>query len=137
MSYKKTKLYQDHLDLKGNMVPFSGFLLPTHYTSIKEEHLAVRNSVGLFDVSHMGEIIIKGRDALNFINYTTTNDINTISDGDAQYSLICNEKSLPTIPKNITALAAEKMNILLLIVFNFLKFESPPLLLIIFCSFKK
>mgnify|MGYP001190624697 CR=1 FL=1 len=69
MIYRKTKLYQEHLNLKGNMVPFSGFLLPTHYTSIKEEHLAVRNSAGLFDVSHMGEILIDGSESERFINW--------------------------------------------------------------------
>ena len=92
MIYKKTKLYQEHLNLKGNMVPFSGFLLPTHYTSIKEEHLAVRNSAGLFDVSHMGEILINGSESERFINYVSTNDVKLISDGRAQYSLLCNSK---------------------------------------------
>ena len=92
MIYKKTKLYQEHLNLKGNMVPFSGFLLPTHYTSIKEEHLAVRNSAGLFDVSHMGEILIDGPESERFLNYVSTNDVNLLTDGRAQYSLLCNSK---------------------------------------------
>ena len=79
MIYKKTKLYQEHLNLKGNMVPFSGFLLPTHYTSIKEEHLAVRNSAGLFDVSHMGEILIDGPESERFLNYVSTNDVKLVT----------------------------------------------------------
>ena len=92
MNHKKTKLYKDHLNLNGNMVPFSGFLLPTHYSSIKEEHLAVRNSAGLFDVSHMGEILINGSESERFINYLSTNDVKLISDCDAQYSLLCNSR---------------------------------------------
>ena len=92
MKFKKTTLYEDHKSLKGNMVNFAGFLLPTHYSSIKEEHLSVRQYAGLFDVSHMGEIIIKGLNAKRFLQFITTNDIDLLSFGKAQYSTICNNQ---------------------------------------------
>ena len=80
MIYKKTKLYQEHLNLKGNMVPFSGFFTSNSlYFSIKEEHLAVRNSAGLFDVSHMGEILIDGSESERFLNYVSTNDVKLVT----------------------------------------------------------
>jgi len=91
MMVKKTKLYQNHIDLKGNMVEFGGYVLPTYYSTIKNEHNAVRNTAGLFDVSHMGELIVKGRNAENFLQYITTNDLKTLSYGHAQYSIICND----------------------------------------------
>ena len=56
----KTPLYKKHIDLKGNMVSFGGYLLPTYYTSINHEHQVVRSKAGLFDVSHMGEFIVSG-----------------------------------------------------------------------------
>ena len=74
------------------MVNFAGFLLPTHYSSIKEEHLSVRQFAGLFDVSHMGEIIIEGPNAKRFLQFITTNDIDLLSFGKAQYSIICNNQ---------------------------------------------
>ncbi len=92
MKAKKTSLYSSHVDMKGNMVNFGGYLLPTHYSSIKEEHLAVRKSAGLFDVSHMGEILIEGVNSESFLQYITTNRVDTLCYGSAQYSIICNEK---------------------------------------------
>ncbi len=92
MKLKKTTLYENHKSLNGNMVNFAGFLLPTHYTSIKEEHFSVRQFAGLFDVSHMGEVIIEGPSAKRFLQYITTNDIDLLSYGKAQYSIICNNK---------------------------------------------
>ena len=64
---KQTALYKRHLEINGNMVPFAGFLLPTYYTSINQEHAAVRKKAGLFDVSHMGEIEVEGKDAKNYM----------------------------------------------------------------------
>tara|TARA_B100001250_G_scaffold361966_1_gene340358 strand:- start:3321 stop:4415 length:1095 start_codon:yes stop_codon:yes gene_type:complete len=92
MKIRKTSLYEDHKNLKGNLVNFSGFLLPTHYSSIKEEHLSVRETSGLFDVSHMGEIIISGPNSKKFLQFITTNNIDLLSYGKAQYSTICNDE---------------------------------------------
>ena len=72
------------------MVDFAGFLMPLQYTSIKEEHLAVRNGVGMFDVSHMGEFIVRGEQALEFLQYVTSNDVSRLKIGDAQYSCLPN-----------------------------------------------
>ena len=87
----KTKLYDTHISLKGHMVPFGGYLLPTHYSSIKHEHELVRSKAGLFDVSHMGEFIISGNDALSFLQKMTINDIELLKVGQAQYSAMCFE----------------------------------------------
>ncbi|MFV0466426.1 MAG: glycine cleavage system aminomethyltransferase GcvT [Lachnospiraceae bacterium] len=89
---RKTALYENHMIHKGQMVPFAGYLLPIQYESgIKEEHLAVRNGAGLFDVSHMGEIKFSGQDALSNLQYLFTNDFADMKDGRARYSLMCNE----------------------------------------------
>ena len=69
---KRTPLYQEHIKLGGNMVEFGGWELPVQYTSILEEHEKARTAAALFDVSHMGEIIIEGRDALSFVNRLIT-----------------------------------------------------------------
>lgn len=87
---KRTPLYNDHLDLGAKIVPFAGFEMPVQYTGLKEEHLNVRANVGLFDVSHMGEIRIKGDRALETIEWLTTNDVSKLQVGDAQYSLLPN-----------------------------------------------
>ncbi len=72
------------------MVPFAGYLMPVQYTDIIEEHIAVRTKAGLFDVSHMGEVIISGSDALKNINYLFTNDFTSMTDGRVRYSPMCN-----------------------------------------------
>ena len=87
----KTPLYKKHIDLKGNMVSFGGYLLPTHYTSINHEHLVVRSKAGLFDVSHMGEFIVSGPDAELFLQKITINDVSNLSVGQAQYTAMCYE----------------------------------------------
>ena len=92
MVAEKTTLYNRHLENNGNMVSFAGYLLPTHYTGIKSEHFAVRNNAGLFDVSHMGEITISGKDSFDFLQYITTNTLEGLSIGQAQYTILCNEK---------------------------------------------
>jgi aminomethyltransferase len=86
---KKTALYQKHCDLDAKMVEFAGFYMPIQYTSITEEHLAVRNTAGLFDVSHMGEFIFKGEDALKELNRLTINDVSKLEIGQVQYSAMC------------------------------------------------
>jgi len=86
---KKTALYDVHVRLGAKMVEFAGFLMPIQYTSILEEHKRVRTTVGVFDVSHMGEIEIKGPRALEFVNYLTTNDVNRLSPFQAQYTAMC------------------------------------------------
>jgi len=87
---KKTPLYDMHLALGGKMVPYAGFTLPIQYTSIEEEHLVVREKAGLFDVSHMGEILLTGKDALHTINTLLSNDFTTLKVEKARYSLMLN-----------------------------------------------
>lgn len=89
---KKTPLYDFHVDSGAKMVPFAGYSMPVQYTDIIEEHLAVRQKAGLFDVSHMGEVMISGPDALRNINYLFTNDFTSMTDGRVRYSPMCNEK---------------------------------------------
>ena len=89
---KKTPLYRLHKKMGARMVSFAGWLMPVQYTGIIEEHMAVRNSAGLFDVSHMGQIEISGKDALSAVQYITTNDASKLFPGRVQYTLICNEK---------------------------------------------
>jgi aminomethyltransferase len=84
-----TPLHNEHLKLKARMIPFDGFDMPVQYTSILEEHFAVRERVGIFDVSHMGEIELKGKDALPFTDYLVTNSIMKMKDGDIKYSPLC------------------------------------------------
>lgn len=89
---KKTPLYEEHLKLGAKMVPFAGFEMPVQYSGVVDEHNAVRNQAGLFDVSHMGEFEFKGKEALPFLNYLTVNDVSRLEDGKAQYSLLCQEQ---------------------------------------------
>ena len=85
----RTPLHEEHLKLKARMIPFDGFDMPVQYAGIIEEHTAVREAVGLFDVSHMGEIEIKGEEALPFAQYLVTNDLSRMQDGDIKYSPLC------------------------------------------------
>ena len=87
---KKTPLFECHVDSGAKMTPFAGYSMPVQYTDIIEEHLAVRTKVGIFDVSHMGEVMISGRDALDNINYLFTNDFTNMADGRVRYSPMCN-----------------------------------------------
>ncbi|MFC2085552.1 glycine cleavage system aminomethyltransferase GcvT [Bacteroidota bacterium] len=86
----KTKLYDVHEKLGSKLVEFAGFKMPLFYSSIIKEHSAVRESVGVFDVSHMGEIILKGNNVLDFVQYLTTNNAAKLSVGKVQYSTMCN-----------------------------------------------
>ena len=89
----KTPLYDIHVERGGKIVPFAGYLLPGQYgTGVIAEHMAVRTKCGLFDVSHMGEIILKGPDALKNLNNLLTNDYTVMADGQARYSPMCNEE---------------------------------------------
>ncbi|NLB90076.1 MAG: glycine cleavage system aminomethyltransferase GcvT, partial [Clostridiales bacterium] len=88
---KKTPLYDVHVGLGGKMVPYAGYLMPVQYKSgVIQEHLAVRESCGLFDVSHMGELILEGADALKNLQYLLTNDMSGMKAGQARYSPMCN-----------------------------------------------
>lgn len=84
---KKTCLYDRHVALGAKMSPFAGYMMPIQYTTITEEHLAVRNHVGVFDVSHMGEIVVSGPDAEKFVNYVFTNDVRGLAPGKILYGM--------------------------------------------------
>ena len=86
---KKTPLNQVHRELGARMVDFGGWDMPVQYSGVIEEHLAVRQAAGLFDVSHMGEVEVTGPNALAFIQHLTTNDAAKLVDGQIQYSAIC------------------------------------------------
>ena len=88
---RKTSLYENHKKLGAKLIPFSGFLMPLQYSSIIEEHKHVRSMAGIFDVSHMGEFLVKGDNAKEFLQKVTTNDIDLLKAGKAQYSAICNK----------------------------------------------
>ncbi len=87
----KTPLYEEHEKLGGKIVPFAGYLLPVQYEGVIAEHMCVRNDVGLFDVSHMGEITLKGKGALASLNHLLTNDFTKMSNGKVRYSIMCYE----------------------------------------------
>jgi len=87
---KRTALYQKHTQLGAKMVPFAGYEMPVSYSGVNDEHLTVRNAVGIFDVSHMGEFVIKGNKALDLIQYITTNDASKLVDKRVQYSCMTN-----------------------------------------------
>lgn len=87
---KKTALYETHVKLGAKMVPFAGYEMPVSYSGIKAEHQAVRQALGMFDVSHMGEFLVKGPDALKLIQYITSNDAAKLSPGKVQYSCFPN-----------------------------------------------
>lgn len=89
MHLKRTAFYDIHRALGAKMVEFGGFEMPVQYTGIIEEHRRVRESVGLFDVSHMGEVEVRGKDALAFVQNITTNDASKLSAGRVQYSAMC------------------------------------------------
>lgn len=83
---KKTPFYEKHLENKGRMVEFAGFLMPIQFDGIIPEHRCVRTNVGVFDVSHMGEVELTGPDRIKFANYITTNDVSKIALNQVQYS---------------------------------------------------
>lgn len=89
---QKTPLYDEHVRLGGRMVDFAGWVMPVQYEGLKEEHFATRNHVGLFDVSHMGELRVKGPKAVETLQWLATNDVSKLEKGQAQYSLLPNDK---------------------------------------------
>ena len=94
MEAKKTPLYEEHLRLGGKMVEYAGWSMPVEYAGggLVKEHEAVRNQAGIFDVSHMGEILIAGEEAEIFTDYLVTNDASKLKDGQVFYTFFTNEK---------------------------------------------
>ncbi|MGV3546815.1 MAG: glycine cleavage system aminomethyltransferase GcvT [Pedobacter sp.] len=88
---KNTALTEKHISLGAKMVPFAGYNMPVQYEGINVEHATVRNAVGVFDVSHMGEFILKGENALDLIQRVSSNDASKLYDGKIQYSCLPNE----------------------------------------------
>ncbi|HEY9569659.1 MAG TPA: glycine cleavage system aminomethyltransferase GcvT, partial [Metalysinibacillus sp.] len=88
---KRTPLFDAYATYGAKTIDFGGWDLPVQFTSIKDEHDAVRNRAGLFDVSHMGEITVTGKDALPYLQYLLTNDIAKIAVNQAQYTAMCYE----------------------------------------------
>ena len=89
---KTTALTQKHIDLGAKMVPFAGYNMPVQYQGVTVEHLNVRDKVGVFDVSHMGEFFVEGPNALDLIQRVTSNDVSSLVDGQVQYSCMPNLK---------------------------------------------
>jgi aminomethyltransferase len=89
---KRTPLFAAHQKLGARLVEFGGWEMPVQYTSIMDEHQAVRTAAGVFDISHMGEVLLSGPDAERFLNHVLTNDIRKLAVGQGQYTLMCNEQ---------------------------------------------
>jgi glycine cleavage system T protein (aminomethyltransferase) len=90
---QKTPLYEEHVRLGARMIPFAGWLMPVQYTSIVEEHQTVRNNVGIFDISHMGQLVVEGSGAREWLNGMLTNDIYKLDVGTGQYTFLLNERA--------------------------------------------
>ncbi len=90
---KKTTLNHIHKQLGAKMLPFAGFEMPIQYEGVNAEHETVRNAVGVFDVSHMGNFFVEGKDALHFLQYITSNDVAKLKPGKVQYSCFPNEQN--------------------------------------------
>lgn len=88
---KRTPLYQNHLAHRAKVIDFHGWEMPVQYASIVQEHHAVRTKCGVFDVSHMGEFLVEGQQALEFVQYLVTNDVGRLHEGHAMYTLMTNE----------------------------------------------
>ena len=88
---QKTPIYQSHVDLGARMVEFAGWSMPIQYKGLREEHMAARQNIGLFDVSHMGEIRVTGERAEETVDWLTTNNVARLENGQAQYTLFANE----------------------------------------------
>jgi glycine cleavage system T protein (aminomethyltransferase) len=89
---KRTPLFESHQKLGAKLIDFGGWEMPVQYTSIVEEHLAVRDAAGIFDISHMGEVTVSGAGAEDFLNRTLTNNIRKLASGQGQYTIMCNER---------------------------------------------
>src|SRR5437867_6239239 len=88
---KTTPLYEEHVRRGAKIIPFGGWLMPVQYTSIVDEHQAVRNNVGMFDISHMGQFIVEGSGAGDWLNTMLTNNIDKLDIGTGQYTFLLNE----------------------------------------------
>ncbi len=89
---KQTPLYDRHVALGARMIPFAGWMMPVQYSGIIAEHRSVRNDAGLFDLGHMGQVAVTGKDALPFLQYVATNDVSKLEPGQAQYAMLTNEQ---------------------------------------------
>jgi aminomethyltransferase len=89
---KRSPLHAEHVAAGAKLVPFAGWEMPIQYSGIREEHVAVRTDAGIFDVSHMGQVVISGRQALERLQRLVSSDVRRIPEGGAQYSLLCNEQ---------------------------------------------
>ncbi|MDW8383089.1 MAG: glycine cleavage system aminomethyltransferase GcvT [Verrucomicrobiota bacterium] len=88
---QRTPLFEEHQRLGARIVPFAGWELPLQFVGIVQEHLAVRRAVGIFDISHMGEVVVSGSSAQRFLNRLLTNDVNRLEPGRGQYTLMCHD----------------------------------------------
>ncbi|HOJ87809.1 MAG TPA: glycine cleavage system aminomethyltransferase GcvT [Pseudothermotoga sp.] len=88
---KRTPLYENHISLKAKMVDFAGWEMPLQYEGITSEVMSVRKAIGIFDVSHMGEIVIEGDDTVRFVDYLLTNSFGSLKIGQVMYTTMCNE----------------------------------------------
>jgi len=91
LAEKKTPLYQEHVRLGARLVPFGGWLMPVQYSSIVDEHQTVRNAIGMFDISHMGQFIVSGNDARDWLNRMLTNNVANLDVGQGQYTFLLND----------------------------------------------
>jgi len=91
MNESKTPLYERHVAAGARMVPFAGYSMPVQYGGVVEEHRAVRDAVGLFDVSHMGEVFFEGPNAAKVVNRIISNDVDALEPGGACYTVMCKE----------------------------------------------
>src|ERR1043166_8342350 len=89
---KRTPLFDAHQKLGGKLVEFGGWEMPVQYTGILDEHQAVRTAAGIFDISHMGEVLVKGPAAAAFLNRTLTNNVEKLALNTGQYTLMCNQR---------------------------------------------
>jgi aminomethyltransferase len=87
---KRTPLYQTHISAGAKLVDFAGWEMPIQYSGVVDEYQTVRTAAGLFDVSHMGRLTVEGRDAVSFLQHVTTNNVEPLAPGAAQYSMVCN-----------------------------------------------
>lgn len=109
MTAHRTALYQKHVDLKAKIVDFAGWDMPVQYSSVKEEVLAVRHKVGVFDVSHMGEFFVEGPDAVKFVDHLVTNSIADAPVGKAVYSPLCRDNGTVVDDLIVYKLAADRI----------------------------
>src|SRR5580693_3972934 len=91
---RRTSLYDEHVALGARLVPFAGWSMPVQYTGIVDEHQAVRTAAGIFDVSHMGELRLRGSYATHVVDYLVTNDAKKLDDGRAMYTCAVNDRGL-------------------------------------------